>query len=91
MSAAAESADHRELRAAVAQVASRFGDDYWLARDHDQVFPAEFHAAMAAGGWFGIAMPQEHGGAAMGVTEACVMMHEVSSYGLTSRHAAAEG
>ena len=32
-------------------------------------------------GWLGITMPEEHGGAGLGVTEAAIMMHDVASHG----------
>ena len=73
--------DLTAIREGVRAVVSRFGDDYWLARDEDGVFPREFHSAMAEGGWLGITMPTEFGGSGLGVTEAAVMMHEVSSHG----------
>ena len=73
--------DHRAIREGVRAVVSRFGDDYWLARDEDGVFPHEFHRAMAEAGWLGITMPTEYGGAGLGVTEAVIMMHEVASHG----------
>ena len=44
-------------------------------------FPREFHRAMADAGWLGITMPEEYGGAGLGVTEAAIMMHEVASHG----------
>jgi acyl-CoA dehydrogenase len=69
------------IREGVRAVVSRFGDDYWLARDDDGVFPREFHRAMADAGWLGITMPEEYGGAGLGVTEAAIMMHEVASHG----------
>ena len=62
-------------------VVTKFGDDYWLARDDDGKFPHEFHRAMAEAGWLGITMPEQYGGAGLGVTEAAVMMHEVASHG----------
>jgi acyl-CoA dehydrogenase len=52
-----------------------------LQRDEDGHFPAEFHRAMADGGWLGLTMPEEYGGAGLGVTEAMCMMHEVASHG----------
>jgi len=76
-----ESDDQRALREGVRAVASRFGDDYWLDRDEDGRFPFEFHRAMADAGWLGITMPEEYGGAGLGVTEAAIMMHEVASHG----------
>ncbi|MCX8499971.1 MAG: acyl-CoA dehydrogenase family protein, partial [Caulobacteraceae bacterium] len=69
------------IREGVRAVVSRFGDDYWLARDEDGVFPREFHRAMADAGWLGITMPEAYGGAGLGVTEATIMMHEVASHG----------
>ena len=75
------SEDHRAIRDGVRAVAKRFDDEYWLARDEDGEFPREFHRAMADAGWLGITMPVEYGGAGLGVTEACIMMHEVASHG----------
>jgi acyl-CoA dehydrogenase len=74
-------ADHAALRDGVRAVVTRFSDGYWLERDEDGHFPREFHRAMAEAGWLGITMPEEYGGAGLGVTEAAIMMHEVSSHG----------
>ncbi|WP_085881462.1 acyl-CoA dehydrogenase family protein [Oceanibacterium hippocampi] len=63
---------------AVAQLCGRFDDAYWLKRDSEGGFPEDFHKAMADAGWLGIAMPEEYGGAGLGVTEAALMMHEVA-------------
>jgi acyl-CoA dehydrogenase len=76
-----ENEDHKAIREGVRAVVSRFGDDYWLARDDDGKFPREFHRAMAEAGWLGITMPTEYGGAGLGVKEAAIMMHEVASHG----------
>jgi hypothetical protein len=45
-----------------------FDDAYWLERDQTGTFPHEFRAAVAAGGWLGIAMPAEFGGSGRGVS-----------------------
>jgi acyl-CoA dehydrogenase len=74
-------ADHAALRDGVKAVVSRFADEYWLERDEDGNFPKEFHRAMAEAGWLGITMPEAYGGSGLGVTEAAIMMHEVSSHG----------
>ncbi|WP_022975004.1 acyl-CoA dehydrogenase family protein [Nevskia ramosa] len=73
--------DHQAIRDGVGAVVRSFGDDYWLARDEDGVFPREFHKAMADGGWLGLTMPEEYGGSGLGVTEAMIMMHEIASHG----------
>ena len=71
----------RAIQDAVRAVVSRFDADYWLDRDDDGEFPHAFHSAMAEAGWLGITMPEEYGGAGLGVTEAALMMHEVVSNG----------
>jgi acyl-CoA dehydrogenase len=73
--------DHRAIRDGVSAVVKSFDDAYWLARDDDGEFPKEFHRAMADAGWLGITMPQEYGGAGLGVIEAVIMLHEVASHG----------
>ena len=67
------------IRDAVQAICDRFDDDYWAAKDRDHAFPFEFAEAFAAGGWIGIAMPQEFGGAGLGVTEAAIMMQVVGA------------
>lgn len=81
MNLESENADLTAIREGVRAVVTRFDDEYWLARDEDGEFPHKFHRAMAEGGWLGITMPEEYGGAGLGVTEAAVMMHEVASHG----------
>lgn len=73
--------ERNAIRDGVRAVITRFDDEYWLARDDDGEFPYAFHRAMAEGGWLGITMPEEYGGAGLGVTEAAIMMNEVSSHG----------
>jgi len=82
------SENHRIVREGVQAVCNNFGDDYWLARDTDGVFPHEFHGAMAEAGWLGITMPEEFGGAELGVGEASVMMNTVARCGAMSASSA---
>ena len=73
--------DQQTIRAAIEKICARFGDDYWLAKDTAGGFPHDFHAAFAKDGWLGIAMPQEFGGAGLGITEAALMMQAVAESG----------
>lgn len=75
------SAEQDAIRAAVEKICARFGDDYWLARDRGGGFPEDFHRAFAADGWLGVCMPQEYGGAGLGVTEAALMMQTIAQSG----------
>jgi len=72
-------AEQDELVAAVGRVVDRFDEAYWRGKDESHAFPGEFAAAMAEGGWLGIAMPEEFGGAGLGVTEAAAMMQRVAN------------
>ena len=68
-------AEQSAIRDSIKRICDGFGDDYWRDHDNSGEFPTEFHRAIAEGGWLGIAMPEEFGGAALGVTEAAIMMH----------------
>ena len=73
--------DQAQIRDAVEKVCAPFDADYWLHKDREGGFPEEFHRALADSGWLGIAMPQEHGGAGLGISEAALMMHTISATG----------
>jgi acyl-CoA dehydrogenase len=70
-----------QLRIAVGRICEGFDDDYWLQRDRDGGFPHDFHRAFAQAGWLGIAMPEQYGGAGLGITEAALMMRAVAESG----------
>jgi acyl-CoA dehydrogenase len=69
------------IRAAIEKICADFDADYWLKKDTEGGFPADFHQAFARDGWLGIAMPEAHGGAGLGVTEAALMMQTVAESG----------
>lgn len=71
----------RAIEEGVAKLCAAFPDSYWHACDEEERFPAEFHRAMAEGGWLGVTMPEELGGAGLGVTEAAIMMRAVARGG----------
>ena len=73
--------EQQKIREAIAKLCERFPDDYWLKRDREGGFPADFHQAMAKDGWLGIAMPEAYGGAGLGITEAAVMMQAIAESG----------
>ncbi len=77
LEALANTPERREIRRAIQALCNKFDDDYWSEKDRQHEFPHDFANTVAAGGWLGIAMPVEFGGAGMGVTEAAIMMHEI--------------
>ena len=75
------SGEQQAIREAIAKICAQFGGDYWLAKDRSHEFPHELHQALARDGWRGIAMPEEYGGAGLGITEAAVMLQTISESG----------
>ena len=73
--------NQQQITEAIGRICAEFGDDYWLRCDETGVFPHEFHQSIAKGGWLGITMPEELGGAALGVTEAGLMMKTIAAAG----------
>jgi acyl-CoA dehydrogenase len=76
-----EDDDHIAIAEAIRAICAKFGDEYWMGCDQDHRFPWEFYNIMAAGGWLGIAMPEEYGGAGRGITEAAIILREVAASG----------
>mgnify|MGYP001320996556 CR=1 FL=1 len=59
----------------------KFDDDYWLNCDLNSKFPIEFYDEIANGGWLGICMPEEFGGANLGIREASLFLQTISNSG----------
>ena len=75
------SEDQLAIRDAIQKICAQFPAEYWLDRDNDGRFPEEFVTAITAGGWLGIAMPEEHGGAGLGISEAAILTHTIARSG----------
>src|SRR6202048_2462636 len=74
-------ANQESIRDAVAKICARFDDAYWLKKDKEGGFPADFHKAFAEAGWLGICIPEEFGGSGLGITDAAIMMRTISESG----------
>lgn len=70
-----------QIADAIEKLCKPFDAEYWLKKDQSGDFPFDFHKALADAGWLGIAMPQEYGGAGLGITEAALMMRTISGTG----------
>src|SRR6201985_2442843 len=74
-------ANQESIRDTVAKICTRFDDAYWLKKDKEGGFPADFHKAMADAGWLGICIPEAYGGSGLGITDAAIMMRTISESG----------
>jgi len=75
------SSEQQQLREAILDLCRRFDGQYWLAKDRDGGFPEDFYRAVADAGWLGIAMPEQYGGAGLGILDAAVMMQAIAESG----------
>ncbi|WP_173934735.1 acyl-CoA dehydrogenase family protein [Chelativorans sp. Marseille-P2723] len=75
------SENQNEILDLARNVCARFDDSYWLKRDETGEFPHDFHRAIADAGLLGVAMPEEFGGAGLGISEAAILMRTISESG----------
>ncbi|MXP23399.1 acyl-CoA dehydrogenase [Gordonia sp. HNM0687] len=73
--------DQLVIKKAVRELCGKFPDEYWRKMDEEHEFPWDFYNAFAEGGWLGMAIPEQYGGAGMGVTEAALLLEEVAASG----------
>jgi acyl-CoA dehydrogenase len=72
---------HSDIRDGVRAVCNQFDSAYWQKVDHDRAYPEAFVDALTTAGWLAALIPQEYGGAGLGLSEASVIMEEVNRCG----------
>ena len=77
----ASAEDLATIRDSVRQLCDKFGEDYWLQMDRDQAYPTDFVDALTASGFLGVLIPEQYGGAGLGVLEAAAIMEEICRSG----------
>jgi acyl-CoA dehydrogenase len=75
-----QTSEHDDLRAGVREVCERFDGAYWRSLEPDS-YPEEFVAALTEAGFLGALVPEEYGGGGASLTEASVILEEVSASG----------
>ena len=73
--------NHPELRDAVRQLCSQFDSAYWQKIDEQRAYPETFVEALTKAGWMSALIPEEYGGSGLSLTEATVIMEEVTRSG----------
>ena len=81
MSAPANADLHRELKSAVAELCRSFPDKYWRELDAKREYPEEFVQALTRAGYMATLIPEEYGGAGLGITEAAIILEEIHRSG----------
>src|SRR5215475_15639188 len=62
----------------VSRLAAPFDDDYWLEHDEKKQFPWDFYNAFAEAGWVGVLVPEQYGGAGLGVMHAGALLRAIA-------------
>ena len=77
----AESAEHRDLRAAVAAIASGFGPQYYAQHAAERRPCEELWTKLGEAGFIGVNIPAEYGGGGGGLTELALVCEELGAQG----------
>jgi acyl-CoA dehydrogenase len=75
-----QTSEHDALRAGVREVVERFDGAYWRSLEPDR-YPEEFVTALTEAGFLGALVPEEYGGGGATITEASVILEEISASG----------
>ncbi|HKF20680.1 MAG TPA: acyl-CoA dehydrogenase family protein [Candidatus Angelobacter sp.] len=72
---------HEQLKTAVAELCKNFPDSYWRELDAKRGYPEEFVQALTRAGYMATLVPEEYGGAGLGVAEAAIILEEIHRSG----------
>jgi len=77
----AESQEHQALRAAVADIAGKFGPRYYAEHAAARTPCTELWQALGQAGFIGVNVPEEYGGGGGGLTELALVCEEIAAAG----------
>jgi acyl-CoA dehydrogenase len=70
-----------DIRNGVREICERYDEEYWRKCDAAGEYPEEFVDAMIKAGWLSALIPEEYGGAGLGLSEAAIILEEVNRSG----------
>jgi len=73
--------EQKALKAAVADLCKKYPDEYWRERDERREYPEAFVRELTRAGYLAALIPQEYGGAGLGVLEAGLILEEINRAG----------
>jgi hypothetical protein len=72
---------HPEIRDAIRQLCLKFEGSYWRKLDRERGYPTEFVKALTDAGWLATLIPEDYGGAGLGLSAAAAVLEEVQRAG----------
>src|SRR5574342_1147539 len=73
--------NHQDIRDGVRALCAQYDSAYWQKTDEARAYPEAFVDALTKAGWMSALIPEEYGGSGLSLTEATVIMEEVSRSG----------
>src|SRR4051794_743193 len=73
--------DYAEVREAVARLCAGFPGEYWRELDREDRYPSEFVEALTESGFLSVLIPEQYGGAGLGLSAAAAILEEVQKAG----------
>jgi acyl-CoA dehydrogenase len=74
------STGHDDLRSAIAVLCADFPGEYWRSLEPDK-YPDAFVETLTKNGWLSVLIPEEYGGGGASLTEASIILEEISVSG----------
>jgi len=69
------------IRSGIRALCKDFPESYWREKDDNMAYPEEFIEVLTKEGWLSVLIPEEYGGAGLGVLEASVILEEINRSG----------
>src|SRR5215212_5002423 len=76
--------EQQAIRQAVREICRNYPDKYWRDLDRTEGYPDAFVRDLTAAGWLAALIPEEYGGAGLGITEASIILEELNRSGANS-------
>jgi acyl-CoA dehydrogenase len=81
MSSTTQADLRQELKRAVSELCCNFPDAYWRDLDSQRAYPETFVQALTKAGYMATLIPEEYGGAGLGIVEAVTILEEIHRSG----------
>ena len=81
MGPAVADTSYTDLREGVSALCAQFDSAYWQKVDEARAYPEAFVDALTKAGWMSALIPEQYGGSGLSLTEATVIMEEITRSG----------
>jgi acyl-CoA dehydrogenase len=73
--------EQRALKAGVAEICKKYPPEYWRELDRERAYPEAFVSELTGAGYLAALIPQEYGGAGLGLFDAGLILETINTCG----------